>query len=56
MQTYSFDELDERGQEAAAALYCNDPQALGLVRDCGSIFFALAALPWRYTEHGERVA
>ena len=58
MQSYTFDQLDERGKSNACELYKNDP----LVKDLRSkdhylsLDSALVQLAWRFTIHGERVA
>ncbi len=64
MTTYTFDQLDERGQANAINLYYADPD---YTRFCDKMkeelpeevmleqdFFRAAG--WRFTEHGERIA
>lgn len=68
MNTYTFAELTRRAQENAISAYYSDPIVLELVNkrqdeltaqgseDVYLVEDALDSLPWRFTEHGERVA
>lgn len=59
MQSFTFDQLDERGQSNAIVKYGQE-----LLDACGDIYytkdrlkrFAKVESGWRFTEHGERVA
>ena len=57
MQTFSFNELDERGQDYAENHYYKEP-AVVAIWSAGSCTFgqAILSLGWRFTEHGERIA
>lgn len=50
MKSYLFNELDERGKQAALLRYWYEAPADQKVE----IFFTIAK--WRFNEHGERIA
>ena len=56
MQSFTFEELDERGQIAAFDRYANTIPSFHHHRD-NTVQEVRAELnTWRFTEHGERVA
>ena len=56
MQSYAFQELDERGQVAAFDRYAHDIPSLHHHRDNTMPEVRPELNSWRFTEHGERVA
>ena len=57
MQSFTFDQLDERGQAAARERYAMDENVREYCRWSGlQTPDALYRLGWRFTEYGERVA
>ena len=57
MQTYTFDQLNKRGKDAARDRYALDESIIEYCRWSGlHTADALLRLGWRFTIHGERVA
>lgn len=64
MQTFTFNELDERGKQAAISRYINnrDIERIRQAEHLAGIALEdntspiLGRLPWRFNEHGERIA
>ena len=57
MQTYTFDQLNKRGKDAARDRYALDESIIEYCRWSGlHTADALPRLGWRFTIHGERVA
>ena len=52
MQTFTFDELDERGQQAATMRHFDDALATTTRED----LMRYLTSTWRFNEHGERIA
>lgn len=64
MKSFTFNELDERGKLAAISRYINnrDIKRIRQAEHLAGIVLEdntspiLARLPWRFNEHGERIA
>lgn len=62
MQSYTFDQLDEYGQENAITRYRNDALIEAFVLEhyknatSPLLAWGVEAIGWRFTIHGERVA
>jgi len=59
MQSYTFDQLDERGQENALSKYGRDfstMTSLSNSLDTLALIKRIQSESWRFTIHGERVA
>lgn len=63
MKTFKFEELDQRGKDAAIKRYEGDPEvetyiAMSDITDGKEedVIEMFTALKWRFNEHGERIA
>lgn len=66
METYTFDQLDERAQLAAVARYEDTEEMKSKILDVALTYryregvrierLALSLMGWRFNEHGERIA